>query len=270
MSDSVWYYARGEQEKGPITTVQIKALAAAGKLQTEDFVWKEGMDNWVPAGEVPGLFAKQEGSVSGSDSNFATKQGQPQPVPAPRQPVSSGLHDQARLISRVVFVIGLLMALMARGCDSLGERNVARRKAIAENDRREFQNTWERKRADLQAEQERLEEKSNRSDIETTRLQELDAEITKLAAEHREKEKELAASDWLVRDHVASTAAANDQIWGYWRQVTMFVAALLFTLGVVGVAYTSDGPERWISFILLVVIVYSLLMSNSVWSRVFS
>ena len=38
MSESIWYYARGESEQGPISTAQIKALAATGALRRDDLV----------------------------------------------------------------------------------------------------------------------------------------------------------------------------------------------------------------------------------------
>src|SRR5262245_10616945 len=56
MADPVWYYARGEVERGPFTLTQIKALANASKLRPDDLVWKEGMDNWTAAKEVAELF----------------------------------------------------------------------------------------------------------------------------------------------------------------------------------------------------------------------
>ena len=55
MSDQ-WYYARGENRSGPVTTGELRRLAAAGELVTTDLVWKEGMQKWVPANMLKGLF----------------------------------------------------------------------------------------------------------------------------------------------------------------------------------------------------------------------
>ena len=63
MSDPVWYYARGETRKGALSTGQMKALAAAGKIRPDDLVWKEGMENWLPAGEIPELFPPEASKV---------------------------------------------------------------------------------------------------------------------------------------------------------------------------------------------------------------
>jgi uncharacterized RDD family membrane protein YckC len=56
MSDA-WHFSSGGQSKGPITWAQMQQLAAAGALKPGDFVWTEGMDQWLPASQMPELFA---------------------------------------------------------------------------------------------------------------------------------------------------------------------------------------------------------------------
>ena len=56
MPDVLWYYARDDEQLGPISTADLRQLAASGKLGPEDFVWKEGMEQWAPAVEQDGLF----------------------------------------------------------------------------------------------------------------------------------------------------------------------------------------------------------------------
>ncbi len=51
-----WYYSHGGQQHGPISEAEIRALIEQGQLQRGDLVWRAGMDNWHPAGEVPELF----------------------------------------------------------------------------------------------------------------------------------------------------------------------------------------------------------------------
>ncbi len=56
MSPVEWFYAQENQRFGPVSAAELKALADAGKLRPEDLVWREGMDGWVPARRVKGLF----------------------------------------------------------------------------------------------------------------------------------------------------------------------------------------------------------------------
>jgi hypothetical protein len=54
-----WYYAQGGTTFGPFSAAQLKELAAAGKIQAQDGVWKEGMDRRVPAAKVKQLFPER-------------------------------------------------------------------------------------------------------------------------------------------------------------------------------------------------------------------
>jgi hypothetical protein len=52
-----WHYTlNGQQAATPISTAQLKQLAASGQLQPNDMVWQEGMTGWMPASSIKGLF----------------------------------------------------------------------------------------------------------------------------------------------------------------------------------------------------------------------
>ena len=54
-----WYYARSGQQSGPVTFEQLGELARSGGLDaTKDLVWTSKMADWIPAGQVPGIFAQ--------------------------------------------------------------------------------------------------------------------------------------------------------------------------------------------------------------------
>ncbi|MEI6819849.1 MAG: DUF4339 domain-containing protein [Verrucomicrobiota bacterium] len=54
---SEWYYARGGQQNGPISYEQLVELAHSGGLdRSKDLVWNATMKDWLPVGQVPGLF----------------------------------------------------------------------------------------------------------------------------------------------------------------------------------------------------------------------
>jgi len=52
---SAWYYARGGQQNGPVSTDEIIRLFGTGSISPGDLVWREGMVDWKPAGEIPEL-----------------------------------------------------------------------------------------------------------------------------------------------------------------------------------------------------------------------
>jgi hypothetical protein len=51
-----WFYSKGGQQQGPVSSQQLKQMAATGQLQPTDLVWKEGMEQWVAASSIKGLF----------------------------------------------------------------------------------------------------------------------------------------------------------------------------------------------------------------------
>lgn len=48
-----WFYASGDEQKGPTSGANILAMLKAGTLSANDRVWREGLDNWVSASDVP-------------------------------------------------------------------------------------------------------------------------------------------------------------------------------------------------------------------------
>src|SRR5215210_3804494 len=57
MDTSQWFYGRDGAQHGPIAEAELRRLAEAGELRPHDLVWREGMAQWQPAQDVPGLFA---------------------------------------------------------------------------------------------------------------------------------------------------------------------------------------------------------------------
>lgn len=54
-----WFYSQEGQQYGPMSTLQIKNLATAGELQPNDLLWKEGLESWIPANRLKGLFGAE-------------------------------------------------------------------------------------------------------------------------------------------------------------------------------------------------------------------
>lgn len=58
--DKVWWYAKEGKRFGPHSTSELKGAATAGQIASTDLIWKEGMDNWLPASSVKGLIPVAE------------------------------------------------------------------------------------------------------------------------------------------------------------------------------------------------------------------
>jgi hypothetical protein len=67
----LWHCARDGQSIGPVSAVKLREMAVAGILEPGDLVWKQGMENWVPAGQIKGLIERTS----------------PPPIPGSRPPI---------------------------------------------------------------------------------------------------------------------------------------------------------------------------------------
>lgn len=47
-----WFYADGQDRRGPVTEEQFRGLIAAGSIKPENLVWHQGMAQWQPLREI--------------------------------------------------------------------------------------------------------------------------------------------------------------------------------------------------------------------------
>lgn len=58
MSEPQWHYLDAQnQQQGPVTGTQLQALTAQGQVLQTTQVWTDGLEAWIPASQVEGLFA---------------------------------------------------------------------------------------------------------------------------------------------------------------------------------------------------------------------
>lgn len=55
-TETQWFVMQEDQQLGPYTGQQLADFAAAGNIVRETMVWAEGMENWLPASQIDGLF----------------------------------------------------------------------------------------------------------------------------------------------------------------------------------------------------------------------
>ncbi len=49
-----WYYSHNGQRQGPVSEVDFERFVSEGVVRPDTLVWKQGMGNWQPYGEVAG------------------------------------------------------------------------------------------------------------------------------------------------------------------------------------------------------------------------
>jgi uncharacterized RDD family membrane protein YckC len=52
-----WFYAKNNQQLGPVPFQVLSGMLQRGELQGGDLVWRDGMPAWIPASSAPELMA---------------------------------------------------------------------------------------------------------------------------------------------------------------------------------------------------------------------
>ncbi len=71
-----WYYSKNGNQLGPISTEELQSKVVSGEIAKADLVWKDGLADWLPAGQVPELRPVASSAPDGGAS----------PTPSPYQP----------------------------------------------------------------------------------------------------------------------------------------------------------------------------------------
>ena len=82
MSPTEWYYTRGSKQFGPVLAAELKQLADHGELGPEELVWRDGMEQWIPARRVKGLFEQEGHPLAATEETVAA------PGPAKGEPAA--------------------------------------------------------------------------------------------------------------------------------------------------------------------------------------
>jgi len=84
-----WFVFKNQQQLGPFSKEQFVEMAVSGEFGSEDLVWKEGMENWISAGQVEGLLPKTAASPPPPPSPGVV----PPSFPGKGDEVKSSSHD---------------------------------------------------------------------------------------------------------------------------------------------------------------------------------
>lgn len=121
MSNDTWFYARGNQQFGPVTLDVLRGLAQSGQLWPSDLVWVAGMTNWVEARLSPDLAAIYQAQASPTGAVAA-----PPPLAPPASPYIAPYYTPQpqlvyagfwwRFLAYIIDIIITNVAAMLPGC----------------------------------------------------------------------------------------------------------------------------------------------------------
>lgn len=95
-----WYYAKDDEQHGPVPFLQLRNMVASGQLTTEDLVWNDSLASWTPFREI-----SREGTSSITPAPPASESHR-LPIPA----------DLKRASFLKLIVLGAVAFLLFVGC----------------------------------------------------------------------------------------------------------------------------------------------------------
>ena len=178
---------------------------------------------------------------------------------------ASKLSRWSLVSGRPMVAVGLVLVLLARGCDGIGKRGLERADMKVKAAKEEFDDGWQTTRLDLERQVAVIEESKEPKAEEQKKLADLKSQLSDLDTRQAKARKAKESGDWRAMELNARTAKANYQINGYWREMFFVFASIVLSVGLLTVSWTAQGAERWVSLIMLAIITFSIYVGGTAW-----
>jgi hypothetical protein len=150
---------------------------------------------------------------------------------------------------------------MGRGCDAMGMRSVARANAQYAQAMVDFESEYGEKITKLQAEiSKKLNQKEGNKD--TTNIQK---DLDKAREDYNNARIDKNAGEWRPLREAMASAQNHNRMWTYWYQLIFLIGTVILTGGVLTLAFTGEGIEKWFGLIVAVIIVFSIYIGGTAW-----
>ena len=275
MAEAIWFFADGDEERGPVTEAQIRALIGTGNLRPDDLVWREGLEDWVPARELPNLFGKNPGGTGGtattlnqpeggSSESLERRAGPPIHLTPAGVSGRSAWKRPLELFAWLGFagqpllLVGLLMVIISRGCEATGQRHVQRLTVRVEMEEARFDAREGRERAELEQQLAELENVDDLPPAARTRRDRLHQALREQQTRQQVERQKLRDGAWQKLRDDAEAARRTNVIWDLWRSRIFWLGTLLLALGLCIIGFTHQGAPQWMCLAILALLLASL------------
>ena len=198
------------------------------------------------------------------------------------------------LVGKFGIFVGLIFVVFSRGCDSVGNRGVARKIAAVKEGKDKFNEKWDREAAkrgltsttmDAEDDPDRAisvgrarppssyedmrELERKREEYRKTREEEMKNQREKRLEFEKEKDKErkeLEKGEWLDLESEARGADADNTMAGYWHEWLFLIGSLGLIVGALTVAFGGTGAERIVCLIMVALVVFSIYVGGVAWA----
>jgi len=114
-----WYYAKGGTQLGPVEALELKARISAGEVGPGDLVWREGMGDWTPAGQVAEL-RTEPSAVAPSTGISPVSDGVGTPISPYQTPAAAGYGGAYAVTEKIPNYLWQSIVVTLFCCQPLG------------------------------------------------------------------------------------------------------------------------------------------------------
>lgn len=179
-----------------------------------------------------------------------------------RRPASENLFERFKFIGYPCLVAGFMLVITGKGCDSLGQRWANRLSANSRIAETKFNSTYEKK---INAYQAQIDEINDSDNPDANRISDLNKRISDLNKERSKERQRLMRTTWYDLKTSASMAQANNQAWGFYRELIFVGGSMVLSIGLLIIGITGANSERWICLIMLAIITFSIYIGGFAW-----
>lgn len=175
----------------------------------------------------------------------------------------NNLLAKSKSIGYPCLIIGFLLVISGKGCDSLGSRWVKGTMVAADLAKNQFEATYAAKENAFQTQ---ITDLNNSDSPNLDRIKTLNGKISDLNKERNEKRRELQASTWSTLNSNASMAMDRYYSWGFTRELIFVFGSMVLSVGLLVVGINGEGSEKWVCLIMLAIITFSIYVGGFAWS----
>ncbi len=163
------------------------------------------------------------------------------------------------LVGRPLLALGLLLVIIAQGCDTVGDRYADRLEARYQLARDQFSDEYQKERLEFEDDKKKIQDNDNlEGEMRRDRLEVVNEKLSDLRERETEKRRELEIGRWYKMRIASRDAQHNNRAWGFFRAIVFLFGSLVLTTGLMIVGFTGQGADRWICLAILLIIVISL------------
>ena len=182
----------------------------------------------------------------------------------PRLEAISGLTSASLMAGRPLVALGLVLLLLARGCDEISRRGVQRAKDEGSRRPRPVRRGLGTPIAELDGKIRDHRGRQGRQGPRQQTVGRVEDQRARSSLRAAPNNRSRPRRPWRALDAAAKTATSNHRINGYWRQIFFVFASIVFAIGLLW-SMERRGRQRWIALVILAIITASIFVGGTAW-----